>query len=364
MTTKNNLIKTAILLEICLLSIILFGCGDKTETSVESKKVPTNVKLVKVNPVKALPPRGSVEYVGVLLAHRKVNVSSELGGTIEKLYFEKGEKVRKGRLLAEVGTTSISLEVRRAGAALEEAKAALFEAESNYKRIRNLHEIDAVADSEFDFAKRSADMSRANVEKAGAALALAKDRLRKSKLYAPLDGTIAFRDVEDIEVIPPGTTITRVVNLDRLKIKVSLGEKDIHILEKHKHFTFTIEAIPGEEFSCRVFFISPTADPATRSFPVEMMVEKPDKRMADGMTVKTKLPLVNEKKTIKVPSAWLSEENGKIGLYIVKDGNALFRQVTLGAYYDQRVEIISGLDDKQLVISNPAGLKSGDLVKY
>jgi len=346
-----------------LFMFFFFGCGDKTETSVETETPHTNVRFVKVSPVKAIPPRGTVEYVGVLQAHRKVNVASEIGGTIEKLYFEKGEKVQKAKLLAEVSSTSISLEVRRARAALEEAKAALSEAKSSFRRIKNLHDINAVAESEYDYAKRSSDMAGANVEKAGAALAQAEDKLKKSRLHAPIDGIIAFRDVEDGEVIAPGTTITQVVNLEHLKIKLSVGEKDIHILEKHKHFMFTVEAIPEETFSCQEFFISPTADTATRSFPVEMIVTKPDLRMADGMTVKVKLPLVNVKKTIKVHSAWLSEENGKIGLYVVKDGKASFTQVTLGAYYDQRVEILSGLSDQQLVITNPAGLKSGDPVK-
>jgi RND family efflux transporter MFP subunit len=341
-----------------------FGCGDKTETSVETETQPANVRFVKVSPVNAIPPRGTVEYVGVLLAHRKVNVSSEIGGTIEKLYFEKGDKVQKAKLLAEVSSISINLEVRRSKAALKEAKAALSEAQSNFRRIKNLYDIDAVAESEYDYAKRSSDIAQANVEKAGAALAQAEDRLKKSRLHAPVDGVIAFRDVEDGEVIAPGTTITQVVNMEYLKIKLSVGEKDIHILGKHKQFRFTVEAIPEETFSCQVFFISPTADPATRSFPVEMIVTKPDRRMADGMTVKVTLPLVNVKKTIKVHSAWLAEENGKIGLYIVNNGKAAFTQVSLGAYYDQRVEILSGLSDQQLVITNPAGLKSGDPVKY
>jgi RND family efflux transporter MFP subunit len=347
-----------------LLMLLFSGCGDKPETSVANEKEPVNVKFVNVSQVKSLPPRGEVEYVGVLLAYRKVKVASEIGGTIEKLYFEKGDMVESGQLLAEVSTTSLRLEVRRAGATLQEAKAALSESKSNYKRIKELHDINAVADSEFDNAKRTADMAGANMEKAGAVLALAEDQLKKSRLHAPINGIIAFRDVENSEVIPQGTTLTQVVNLEKLKIKLSVGEKDIHILNKHKDFSFTIEAIPEEEFPCQVFFISPTADAATRSFPVEMLVTEPDQRMADGMTVKIKLPLINEKKTIKVPSTWLSEENGKIGLYVINNDRADFNVVKLGAYYDQRVEILSGLNDQQLVVTNPSGLTNGDKVKY
>jgi RND family efflux transporter MFP subunit len=347
-----------------LLMLLFSGCGDKPETSVANEKEPVNVKFVNVSQVESLPPRGEVEYVGVLLAYRKVKVASEIGGTIEKLYFEKGDMVESGQLLAEVSTTSLRLEVRRAGATLQEAKAALSESKSNYKRIKELHDINAVADSEFDNAKRTADMAGANMEKAGAVLALAEDQLKKSRLHAPINGIIAFRDVENSEVIPQGTTLTQVVNLEKLKITLSVGEKDIHILNKHKDFSFTIEAIPEEEFPCQVFFISPTADAATRSFPVEMLVTEPDQRMADGMTVKIKLPLINEKKTIKVPSTWLSEENGKIGLYVINNDRADFNVVKLGAYYDQRVEILSGLNDQQLVVTNPSGLTNGDKVKY
>jgi RND family efflux transporter MFP subunit len=304
--------------------------------------------------------------VGVLSAFRKADVASEASGTIEKLYFEKGDKVRKGQLLAEISTTTIRLQVRMAEASLKEGKAALVEAENNFKRIKDLHRIRAVSSSEFDSAKRSVDTARANLEKAEASLAVAKDRLRKSRLLAPCNGIIAFREVEEGEVLvtPPVTVITQVVDLEQLKIKVSIGERDIRVLEKHKGFSFTVDAIPGETFSCKLSFRSPAANPVTRSFPVELLVENKDPRMADGMTARVTFPLVDEKKTIKVPSAWLSEENGKIGLYVVNEGKALFREVKLGAYYDQRVEILSGVNDQEEVITNPAGLKSGDPVEY
>ncbi|MCP4682036.1 MAG: efflux RND transporter periplasmic adaptor subunit [Desulfobacterales bacterium] len=360
----DNFFRKILFPALCLSFLHICGCGDKAETDVNTKPALKEAIKVKVSQIKALAPRGTIEYVGVLTARLKVNVDSETGGTIEKLHFERGQHIKKNQSLAEIGTDSIRLEVRMADAALKEAVAALLEAESNYKRVKNLHEINAVADSEFDSAKKMVEMARANKGKAKAALALARDQLRKSRLIAPCNGIIAFRDVEIGEVIPPGRTITQVVNLDRLKIKASLSEKDVHILEKQRRFAFTIDAIPGEEFFCQMYFMSPTADPATRSFPIELTVEQADKRMADGMTARVEFPLVDEKKSIKVHSAWLSEENGNMGLYIVEDGKAIFKKVSLGAYYDQRVEILSGLNGQELVITNPAGLKNNAPVTY
>ncbi len=107
-----------------------------------------------------------------------------------------------------------------------------------------------------------------------------------------------------------------------------------------------------------------TAHPVTRSFPVELSVERPDPRMADGMTARVRLPLSRAGRTVKVPAAWLAEQDGVMGVFEIKDGHALFRKVTLGGYYDQRVEIISGLQGGELIITNPAGVEPGDAVKY
>ena len=397
------------------LFLSLYGCGDAPETGVDKKVASPKQRQVNISPVSASLPTGSIEYVGVLTACRKVRISSELGGIIEGLYFEKGEKVAAGKLLAEIGTSSVRLqvleteaavdaagsvlkkmekgsrpqEIQIATSALSEAEAALFEAEKNYRRIKELHNIKAISGSGYDAAERQVGTAKARMNsakqqlvlalkgprvedingaratfaQAEAALALTENRLTKSMLRAPCNGIIAFRDVEVGEVIGIGTPITEVVELEKLKIKLSLGEKDIHILKNHNRFGFTVDAIPGEEFSSRVFFLSPTADKATRSFPLELIVDKTDPRMADGMTVRVKFPVVGEKTSIKVPSAWLAEEEGEIGLYVAEDGKALFKKVTLGAYYDNRVEILAGLGDNTLVITNPAGLKTGDPVE-
>ena len=395
------------------------GCGDSPADSKNGKPVnetksEKKARQVNVRMVEAHPPMGTVEYVGRLEAFLKVRVSSEIGGMIEKLNFEKGDRVQKGDLLAEIGTRSIRLQVREAKAArkaaeshlkklekgsrpqeieiaeaaLKEAEAALSEARNNFERIDKLHKIRAVSNSAFDAAQRQRITANARMESARQRLALAKqgprvedimtaraqlaqaeasvalveDRLEKSIVMAPISGIIAYREVEAGEVISAGTSITTVIQLDRLKIEIALNEKDIHILEKQKTFDFTVDAIPGETFSSQVFFLSPTTESSTRFFPLELIVANSDPRMADGMTARVIFPLVTQKNFMKIPASWLAEENGKVGLFVAKDGKAHFKPVRLGAYYDNRVEILEGLADKDRVIINPSGLRSGDPV--
>ena len=204
--------------------------------------------------------------------------------------------------------------------------------------------------------------ARAQLGQAEAAMALMEDRLKKSIIRTPISGTIAYRDVEAGEVIPTGTPITSVIGLDRLKIKISLNERDLHILSNKKAFDFTVDAIPHETFSARVFFLSPTTESGTRFFPMELVVENPDPRMADGMTARIKFPILDKKKSIKIPASWLAEQNGQVGLFVIQNGKALFKPVRLGSYYDNRVEILTGLGNREKVVANPAGLRDGDPV--
>ncbi|MBW2358099.1 MAG: biotin/lipoyl-binding protein, partial [Deltaproteobacteria bacterium] len=189
-----------IALGVSLYCLALPGCGERAETSVEREIKATKVKFVKVSPVKVSSPEGTIEYVGVLTAQRKVMIASETGGTIEKLYFEKGDRVKKGQLLAKISTTSMRLQVRQAEAALsaarsnlakiekgsrpeeiliaeavlKEAEAALFEAEKNFDRMEDLKEFKAASNSEYDSARRTLEMAQAKVESARQQLSLAR----------------------------------------------------------------------------------------------------------------------------------------------------------------------------------------------
>ncbi|MBW1773265.1 MAG: efflux RND transporter periplasmic adaptor subunit [Deltaproteobacteria bacterium] len=420
MTRSNDTLKRLLLHVGLAITLGLFlSCSDKDENpGVRAHGVAPQkqAKQVRIQSVKAVASQKHIEQVGTLCAHLKVKVVSELGGTIEKLSFERGDRVRKGQVLAEISTSSIRIEVAQAKATVAvaeshkkktqkgsrpeeisiamarvvQAEAALQEAENNFRRIQSLHGRNAISNSDFDTAKKGVDTARANLDstelelelarkgpriedreaakaslqQARAALALARDRLRKSILRSPCDGIVAFRTLEEREVVGPGTTITQIVDREKMKIKLSLGERYVSILERERRFPFLIDAIPGEEFEARLTFVSPTADPFTHSFPLELSVVDPDPKMADGMTVRVAFPLVNPRKSVKVPSAWLAEEKGVIGLFVVKEGRAVFRKVALGSYYAHTVEILSGVRENELVITNPSGLKSGDQVQY
>lgn len=417
--SKARYLRSVFRMTVFLLSgLALSACGERADsgTGVDRKTTADRIREVRVSRVEISRLENRVSYVGTLLAWRKTDISSEIGGTIERLHFERGDRVRKGQLLAKVSTRTILLEVRQAEAALEaarsqlektergsrpeeiriaeaaldEARAGLLEAENHYLRVKGLFESKAMSRSEYDTAKRGVDMARARVhaaedqlelarqgpraedrdsaraalEQARAALALSRDRLRKSRLTAPHDGVAAFRDVEEGELIVPGSPLTRVVDADRMRVRIAVSENHIRHLGSQRAFDVELDAIPGKAFQAVLSFLSPAADPLTRSYPVEMTIEPPDPRMADGMTARVQIPITDARPSVKIPSAWLAEADGRMGVLLAEEGRAVFRRVTLGAYYDQRVEVLTGLSERDLIITTPSGLKAGDPIKY
>ena len=404
-----------------LLAALLLG-GGACEESGEGRvgaapgSAPAPAAVVKVAEVCAEPVRSSAEIVGTLRARLSVEVAAELGGIVERLQFDRGDQVAAGQILAEIGTRSIELEVRQAEAAvavarseldkaetgsrpeeiaiaragLDQTLARLREAERHFDRIQGLFDRQAVSDSELDAASRGLEAARAGVASARerlvlarkgprsedraaararhrqalAALEVARDRLGKSRVRAPCNGIASFRRVEVGEVISPGGPVTRITDKSRMKVRAAVPEGDMPWLEEGGAYRFTVDALGGASFPCRLVFVSPTADAGTRSFPVELLAEEHDPRMADGMTVRLILPLHRASPRIQVPSDWLSEADGRIGLFVVEEGRARFRPVVLGDYYERRVEIAEGLEPGETVITTPAGLRDGDPVSF
>lgn len=402
--------------------LVLFGlwlgcaaCDGSRDDPAKAEPAAGSAKAVRVAAVRSEPVRSRAEVLGILQARLSVDVGTELGGAVERVLFDRGDRIEAGRVLAEIGTSSLELEVKQAEAAVaaagselnkvetgsrpeeigiakagvDQSVARLREARRHYDRIQGLFDRRAVSDSELDAASRGLEAARADVAsarerlalarqgpraedrvtararytQAQAALAVARDRLRKSRVRAPCGGIASFRKVEQGEVVPPGTPITRITDMSRMKVRASVPERDLPLLEPGGRYRFTVDALGGEIFPCRLVFISPTADERTRSFPVELLVDEHDSRMADGMTARLMLPLKHPRERIRVPSDWLTEMEGRIGVFVTEAERARFRPVVLGDYYERRVEIVEGLQPGDTVITTPSGVQDGDVVR-
>lgn len=358
------------------------------------------------------------EYVGAVKAARKVKVSSEIGGIVERLFFEKGDRVSKGQVLAEIGTSKVKLEVHHAEAslkaaesmlekarkgsrpeeiavaeaALREAEAALREAEDHFARIKELHLKSSVSRSEYDKAERLYEsaqarrgaaekqlelirkgprdedrrLAEAQAEQARAALALAMDRLSRSVIRSPIEGIVSHKAVEEGEVIivPPGAPVAQIVDLSSLKVEISVSEMDLALIKKGDRLPFTVDALPGRTYWGDVAFLSPSGEEAVRSYRVELIVGRPEEALADGMTARVRVQRLFRGPSVLIRPSAVAEKEGVLGVYVVEGDLAKFREIRIGGYRGDRLEVSSGLEEGDILVLNPSLVKEGMAVEF
>ncbi|HDP54700.1 MAG TPA: efflux RND transporter periplasmic adaptor subunit [Bacteroidetes bacterium] len=231
----------------------MFGKPETIDVVVEKPEYRTIIESISAN--------GKIEPV------IEVKISPEVSGEIIELPVKEGEKVEKGKLLCRIKPdTYISIR-ERAEAAVNSSKARLAQAQAQlqqselaYNRSKKLFEQKAISESEFENARTSLQVAKAdvnaalfNVSSAEASLKEAKENLAKTTIYAPMNGTISKLSVELGERVVgtaqmAGTEILRIADLTRMEARVSVNENDIVRVKLNDTSLVYVDAYPNQNF--------------------------------------------------------------------------------------------------------------------
>ena len=290
-----------------------------------------------------------VELSGELEPWVSVSVSAELGGTVESVGFREGQVVRKGQVLARVGTDLFE-------AALAEARARLEGAEAIHEKTKALFEREHVPRQELIAATSALNAAIARVKQA-------ELRLERSVIEAPISGVALSRDLEPGEVVSPGAPITELYRVDRVKAVAGIPENDIAAFEVGGEATIQVDAFPGRTFEGRIHLIAPAAMGPSRTFPTEIAIDNAEGDLRPGMIVRVALVKRRLDDVVVVDRDVLQDrDEGPVA--IVADGSlARVRQVTIGATEGNRVVIEEGLEvGDRLIATGQRGLIDGQTI--
>ena len=324
------------------------GGGEPAAEAVSlAEPVPTNVAVIQIESSDLVE---EIELSGRFEPWVEVRIASELGGLVEQVGFEKGSYVKKGQILARVGSDLYQ-------AALEEAEAVLAGAEATYTRARELVERQAVP-------KQNLIDASADYEAARARAAQSRLRLERSIVTAPESGVAVTRDVEPGEVLAPGAPVTTIHRLDRLKAIVGIPENDVTLFRTSGSATLRVDAWPERTFEGRIHFIAPSATGSTRTFPTEIAVENRAGALRPGMIARVFLARRTYTSAVVVPRDVLQERDVGTVAVVLDDDVARVRVVSLGAIQGDRVVVEEGLAAGDwLIVSGQRGLVDGQRVQ-
>ncbi len=375
-------------------------------TSQSAQPAPISVAVVTVRRADFVT---SVSATGTVASLQEAKVASTLSGIVAEVLVSEGQRVLTGTPLMRLRTDQLTAiegqargsaavararlaeliagarpeERRQVVAAATQAKAALDLAQANVQRMRTLYQIGAVSQQDLDSAEAhfrqaqaaydSAAQSlrltqlgarpeelaaaRAQLEQAEAALAFAQFQLRDATLTAPFAGTITRRMVEPGEAVSPAVPAFLLAQLDDVYAELAVPERQRPGLRVDQPVAITIDALPGIQFAGKIAEIQPAATISSRSFTVKVRVANLQRVLRPGMFARGTITVAVRPDVLQVPGGAVLITAAKSIVFVVQDGKAVRREVTLGERQNGLVEITSGLSvDEQVVASGAAGL--------
>jgi len=359
-------------------ALALAACQPKTALRVTVKTATATAGSVDRN----------VEFSGVLVPERTVNIYAKLAGQATYVGADVGNTVKAGQLLVQIDTKELNAQLKVAEAALagvtdqaaqakigvETARLNLDLAQRAYDRTKTLSEQKVVTQSQLDDAQTKLDLAKsafdnasqqyATVSDSGVAQATAQVNLIRvqisnSTITSPISGVITNRNINLGEITSLSTPLMSVAETATLKLQGNLSQEDVVHLSVGNKVQVSVDVVPGKTYTGRVDQVGPVAAATGQYFPVVVRLPNDGKLLA-GMTAKASFAL-NSVQGIRIPlSAISSGEDGQAFVFVVSGGTVHKRAVTLGMKNDTDAQVISGLQAGELVATtNVDALQDG-----
>ena len=346
MKGKHLLVTIILLLLFTSFISITAGCKKK-----EVKAPTEKVVNVRVQAAENRQFRPFIETIGTLYPYDEVIVSAEVDGILKDVRVYEGTVVSKGMILASIDDTDYALEVKRAEAALRQAEATLANTKLEYERKSALYKEELVTKQQFDDVSTRLSLSEAEVERAKAALALAKEKLRKTKIYSSLSGVVKEKKVSAGDYVKNGTNLFVIIQNNPIKLKFTVTEKHVGKPRRGQDVTFKVDAFPDKEFKGNVSTIYPSLEERTRALMVEALVPNPHGLLKPGIFAHVTLYTGTIKGTVVVPITSLLYEEERVKVFVVEGDRAKEKNVKLGSKYGEEMEIVEGLQEGEIVVT-------------
>lgn len=338
-----------------VLALALAACGkDKAETESEKEDVPV-VKTMKVD-------EQEVDQLAVYTASVEPeiinNISAMMANRIKAIYVDEGVRVGKGQklvLLDDVNTTQYEL-------AVDNAKAALRNAQTNYDRAVELLKIGGGTQQQVDQMEMTLINAKNSVAQAERTLANARENM---VLTSPIDGVVTKRNYDPGDMTGALPVLT-VAKINPVKVVINVNESQLANINKGMPVDLTFNTYGDEVFKGTVSLVMPTVDAASRTVGVEITLPNSDGRVLPGMFGRATISHGTANHVV-VPDRAVVKQQGSGDHYVYvlqNDGTVSYNKVELGQRIGTSYELISGVPaNAEVVVEGQNALTNGKKVQ-
>ena len=290
-------------------------------------------------------------YVGIVEEESSTSISFTGSGTLTRVYVEEGQTVRAGQLIAELDKTQAQNMLAAAEAQMKQANDALV-------RMKQLHDNGSLPDIKWVETQSA-------VEQAQASLDLAKKNLADCSVRTPVEGIIGKGVKETGENVLPALPVASVLNINKVRVVVSVPEKEIAKFTPNTPTVISVEALGGRTYQGGIITKGVEADGTTHTYDIKIHLQNADHSLLPGMVCQVRGSGSNDAAQMSVPITSVQKNaKGEQFVWTVKNGKAHRNIVTTGRAYGNRIAIEQGLaEGEQVVTEGYQKLSEGTEVK-
>jgi RND family efflux transporter MFP subunit len=364
MMISNSLTKFTLILAAATLAVLsLVGCSESKPAAQAPPEKIHGVALLQVQ--KATVP-DVVEATGTVRAALSAQLASQAMGTITRVNVHEGDHVRRGEVLVSIDEAQQQAAYSGAKAGLQASQESIAAADADYalaestmKRYQMLYDKKSVSPQEYDevktrlaAAQARRDAAHAGRTQAEAGVSQAGTAISYTKVRAPFDGIVVARLAEPGAMAAPGVPLLVVEDPSRFRLEAQVDESKIGAVKLGETVPVVIDSLGEQPIPGKVTQIVPAADPGSRTFTVKIDLP-PNPQMRTGLFGRVSFPR-GERAVIQIPRSAVLSRGQMQAVYVVgNDQLASLRYVTLGAASADQVEVLSGLQSGDRIVTQP-----------
>ncbi|MEW6193855.1 MAG: efflux RND transporter periplasmic adaptor subunit [Bacteroidota bacterium] len=314
---------------------------------------------------------------GYVVAQRKAAVASKGTGRLVYLGVVEGDRVKKDEIIARLEDNDIKAQLEQAKANLKLNEADLKDAENNYKRIQELLKTGSATVADVDAAESRYYRVLASIDLAKAQILAAEVAMENTLIRAPFNGTVLTKNADVGEIVAPlaastsKANVVTIADMNSLQVEADVSESNITKIEPEQDCEIRLDAYPQNAYPGYVAKIVPTADRSKATVMVKVGFKTYDAKVLPEMSAKVvfmkeklREEQLSEQQILVLPKESVKEIDGSKVVYKVIDKTVTEIPVTTGRDMGSYIEIVSGLENGDRVISKITDeIKDGITVK-
>lgn len=305
----------------------------------------------------------SVSFTGAIAARYDMPIANEGDtGRIVGVYVEAGDHVKRGQLLARIDDSVLVQQVNRLAASLEQARAQAALSAAEYRRAQGVEAAGALSAEDIEKRHATAITDAANVKVVDAQLAEAQARLGRTRITAPVEGTVLTRRAEVGQIANPGgDALFRVASGGEVEMRGQIAEQDLAQVKTGQTATVYLTGV-ARPFTGQVRLLGAVIDPQTRLGDIRIQL-KPDPALRPGAFARAVVAVDKAQRPVLPQTAVMADSNGSYVLVVSAAGKAERRAVRVSGSTESGVIIAEGLTGGERVVATAGGfLRDGESV--